>query len=99
MQRCADGGSLTLLFLGAVGLSRTWDLRGYAAHGLALLTGRTRAYGYRYTEAFLSQVACADGAERWTFALAGWATHLWHSTGATGATEHPQYRRALTRLL
>ena len=28
---------LTLLFLGAVGLSRTWDLRGYTADGLALL--------------------------------------------------------------
>jgi len=25
---------LTLLFLGAVGLSRTWDLRGYTANGL-----------------------------------------------------------------
>lgn len=35
---------LTLLFLGAVGLSRTWDLRGYTAEGLALLTGRMRAY-------------------------------------------------------
>jgi transposase len=31
-----------------------WDLRGYTADGLALLTGRKRAYGYRYTEAFLS---------------------------------------------
>ncbi len=41
---------LTVLFLEAVGLSRTWDLRGYTADGLALLTGRTRAYGYRYTE-------------------------------------------------
>ena len=45
---------LTLLFLGAVGIPRTWDLRGYTADGLALLTGRTRAYGYRYTETFLS---------------------------------------------
>lgn len=44
---------LTLLFLGVVGLHRTWDLRGYSADGLALLTGRKRAYGYRYTEAFL----------------------------------------------
>ena len=55
-----------LLFLGAVGLHRTWDLRGYTADGLALLTGRKRAYGYRYTEAFLSQVAHAGGAERLT---------------------------------
>jgi hypothetical protein len=61
---------LTLLFLGAVGLLRTWDLRGYAADGLALLTGRRRAYGYRYTEAFLSQMAHSDGAERLTDAKA-----------------------------
>ena len=87
---------LTLLFLGAVGLSRTWDLRGYTANGLALLTGRTRAYGYRYTEAFLSQVARADGAEHFTDALACWATQLWHPTEDTGEAEHPH---ALTRLL
>lgn len=39
---------LTVLFLGAVGLQRTWDLRGYTA----------------------------DGAERFTDALASWTTHL-----------------------
>jgi len=71
---------LTLLFLGVVGLHRTWDLRGYTADGLALLTGRKRAYGYRYTEAFLSQVAHADGAERFTDTLAQWTTHLWHAS-------------------
>jgi len=54
-----------------------------------LLTGRTQAYGYRYTEAFLSQVARADGAERWTSALACWATQLWHPTEHTGEAEHP----------
>lgn len=70
---------LTLLFLGAVGLHRTWDLRGYTADGLALLTGRKRAYGYRYTEAFLSQVAHFDGADRLTDALAEWTTQLWHA--------------------
>jgi hypothetical protein len=84
---------LTVLFLGAVGLSRTWDLRGYAADGLALLTGRTRAYGYRYTELFLSQVARADGAERFTNTLASWTTCLWHApaagTGEAGAAKHP----------
>lgn len=31
---------LTLLFLGAVGLRRCWDLRGYTGDALALLTGR-----------------------------------------------------------
>jgi hypothetical protein len=79
---------LTVLFLGAVGLQRTWDLRGYTADGLALLTGRTRAYGYRYTEVFVSQVARADGAERFTDALACWTTHLWHPMGETGEAEH-----------
>ncbi len=69
---------LTLLFLGAVGLHRTWDLRSYTADGLALLTGRKRAYGYRYTEAFLSQVAHFDSAERLTDALAHWTRQLWH---------------------
>ena len=75
---------LTLLFLGAVGLQRTWDLRGYTADGLALLTGRKQAYGYRYTEAFLSQVAYADGAERLTDALARWTTQLWRLTEEQG---------------
>lgn len=75
---------LTLLFLGAVGLQRTWDLCRYTADGLALLSGRTRAYGYRYTEAFLSQIARADGAERFTETLACWATQLWRPTEDTG---------------
>lgn len=88
---------LTLLFLGAVGLQRTWDLRGYTADGLALLTGRTRAYGYRYTEAFVSQVARADGAERFTDALACWTTHLWHpSAEGVGGTEGTAQPHALT---
>ncbi len=70
---------LTLLFLGAVGLHRTWELRSYTGDGLALLTGRRRAYGYRYTEAFLSQVAQAGGDERLTDALARWTTQVWHA--------------------
>jgi hypothetical protein len=78
-----------VLFLSAVGLQRTWDLRGYTADGLALLTGRTRAYGYRYTEMFLSQVAHADGAERFTNTLACWATRVFHPTEDTGEAEHP----------
>ena len=61
---------LTLLFLGAVGLQRTWDLRGYAGDALGLLTNRTRAYGYWHTERFLSQMAQANGADSLTDALA-----------------------------
>jgi hypothetical protein len=80
---------LTLLFLGAVGLQRTWDLRGYTADGLALLTGRTLAYGYRYTEAFLSQIARADGADSFTSALACWTTRLWYPTEDAGEAERP----------
>jgi len=38
---------LTLLFLEAVGLQRTWNLRGYTGQALALLTGRHQALGYR----------------------------------------------------
>ncbi len=51
----------TLLFLGAVGLHRTWDLRGYTGAALALLSGRRRA-GYRHAERFLTEVAAGDGA-------------------------------------
>lgn len=87
---------LTLLFLGAVGLQRTWDLRGYTADSLALLTGRTRAYGYRSTEAFLPQVARADGAERFSEMLGSWATHLWHPTEAAAEAEPPHCLQALT---
>jgi hypothetical protein len=82
---------LTLLFLGAVGLHRTWDLRSYTGDGLALLSGRKRAYGYRYTEAFLSQVAHTDGAESLTDALARWTTDLWHPEA-----EEPDGIRSLT---
>lgn len=82
---------LTILFLGAVGLHRTWDLRSYTGNGLALLTGRKRAYSYRYTEAFLSQVAGAGGAESLADALARWTTDLWHPEA-----ENPEKPQSLT---
>lgn len=71
---------LTLLFLTACGLRRTWELRGYTGTTLALLTGRARAYGYRHVERFLSQLARAGGAEPLTDALAGWTAQLWLPT-------------------
>jgi hypothetical protein len=68
---------LTLLFLNAVGLRRTWELRSYTGAGLALLSRRRRAYSYRHTERFLSQVARAGGDETLTDALAAWTARLW----------------------
>ncbi len=67
---------LTLLFLGAVELRRTWDLLSYTGDGLALLTGRKRAYSYRYAEEFLVRIAQASGAERLTDTLARWTALL-----------------------
>jgi len=88
---------LTLLFLGAVGIPRTWDLRGYTADGLALLTGRTRAYGYRYTETFLSGGAPVPMEPNvLPMPLPGFTTQLWHPTKDAEEAKHPS---ALTRLL
>ena len=71
---------LTLLFFGAVGLHRTWDLRSYTGDALGLLTSRKRAYSYLHLERFLSEVARANGAEVLTDALAGWTAQLWLSS-------------------
>lgn len=68
---------LTLLFLGVVGLQRTYDLRGYTGEALARLSGRRRAYGFWHIERFLSQVARAGGDETLTEALARWTARLW----------------------
>jgi hypothetical protein len=68
---------LTLLFLSAVGLRRTHDLRSYSGVALALLTGRRRVYGFWWVERFLAQMARAGGAELLTDALAQWTAQLW----------------------
>jgi hypothetical protein len=73
---------LTLLFLGVVGLRRTWDLRGYTGDALALLSGRQRAYGYFHMERLLSQMAQANQAETLTDALASWTAQLWRPSAA-----------------
>jgi hypothetical protein len=67
---------LTLLFLGAVGCSARGFCVGIRRLAWHCSTFRKQAYGYRYTEAFLSQVAHADGVERFTDVLACWTTHL-----------------------
>jgi len=67
----------TLLFLPAVGVRRTWDLRGYTGDGLAVLAGRERAYGYRHVERFLAEVSHAGAADALTDTLAAWTTALW----------------------
>src|SRR5712692_7837372 len=68
---------LTLLFLNAVGLRRTRDLRGYTDEALGLWTGRRKAYGYWHTERFLTHVAKAGGTEELTNALGKWTAALW----------------------
>jgi len=70
---------LTLLFLNAVGLRRTRDLRGYTDEALGVWTGRRRAYGYWHTERFLTYLANAGGAEGLTNALGKWTAALWPS--------------------
>jgi hypothetical protein len=67
----------TLLFLQAVGLRRTWDLRGYTGQALARLSGRHRAYGYRHTERFLAELASVGADAPLTEALARWTASLW----------------------
>jgi hypothetical protein len=68
---------LTLLFMNVCQVSRPWDLRFYSGDGLALLSGRKRAYGYAHTERFLSQVAQGEAVERLTDSLASWSSRLW----------------------
>jgi hypothetical protein len=68
---------LSLLFLEAVGLRRTWDLRGYTGQALALLTGRHQAYGYRHIERFLAELATIGADAPLTGALARWTASLW----------------------
>jgi hypothetical protein len=67
----------TLLFLEAVGLRRTWDLRGYTGQTLARLSGRHQAYGYRHTERFLAELASVGADAPLTEALACWTASLW----------------------
>ena len=67
----------TLLFLPLAGLKRPWDLRCYTGPHLALLTGRSKAYGYHHTERFLAQVAKTDTSLTFTKAVANWTTLLW----------------------
>jgi hypothetical protein len=71
------GQLLTLLLLEAVGLRRTWDLRGYTSQALALLTGRHWVYGYRHIERFLAELARIGADVSLTKALACWTAALW----------------------
>jgi hypothetical protein len=72
---------LTLLFLPAAGLARTWDLRSYTGTMLAVVTGRERAYSQRYAERFLARLAHAGAAERLTEVMAKWTWKLWQTEG------------------
>ena len=61
-----------------VGLQRPWDLRTYTGTMLALLTGRSCAYGYGTIDRFLAQLAQTAAPNALTAMLAQWATRLWH---------------------
>jgi len=78
---------LTLLFFPLGGLHRTHDLRSYTGNALAVVTGRSRAYGYCHTERFLSQLAKANGSEALTTALGFWTTHLWEAENQDALSE------------
>ena len=82
---------LTLLFLEAVGLRRTWDLRGYTGQALALLTDRHRAYGYRHTERFLAELASVGADVPLTEALACWTASLWEAAPHEGENPVPVF--------
>ncbi len=71
------GQLVTLLFLEAVGLRRTWDLRGYTGQALALLTSSHLAYSYRPIERFLAELAHIGADDVLTDALARWTALLW----------------------
>ena len=73
----------TLLFMPAVDVYRSYDLRSYSGDGLALLSERSRAFGYVHSERFLSQLAQADAAKTATDVLAKWTTQLWQPNQET----------------
>lgn len=73
----------TLLFMPAVNVYRSYDLRSYSGDALGLLSERSRPFGYAHTERFLSQLARAGAAETATDALAAWTTQLWQHNEET----------------
>src|SRR5258708_31057807 len=85
--QCLRQLMLTLLFFPLGGLHRTHDLRSYTGNVLAVVTGRSRAYGYCHTERFLSQLAKANGSEALTTALGFWTTQLWDAENQDGLPE------------
>ena len=68
----------TLLFMPAVQVYRSYDLRSYSGDGLALLSERSRAFGYVHSERFLSQLARSGASETSTDQLSAWSSDLWH---------------------
>jgi len=81
---------LTLVFLNAVGLQRSWDLRTYTGSELGLLTGRPQPYSYRHVERFLRRLATANADEAFTAALAQWTSALWQVKASSQEATSPQ---------
>ena len=70
---------LTVLWFVMAGLARPWSLRTYTGQLLALLTGRTCAYGYGTVERFVALLARTAAPDALTTMLAQWSTRLWHT--------------------
>lgn len=82
---------LTLLFLNAVGLHRTRDLRSYTGRELVLLTGRPQPYSYRHTERFLSTLVAVHADEALTAALARWTASVWQVQARSQEAPAPHF--------
>src|SRR5579875_2780982 len=70
---------------------RLLTLRGYSGEGLAVLSGRRQAYGYRTLERFLRELAAAGGAQTLTDALGQWTTQLWQTQRLRVAGTPPSF--------
>lgn len=82
---------LTLLFLPVAGLQRPWDLRRYTGQGLAVLTDRPLAYGYRHVERFLTELAAVGADAPLTEALANVTAALWTKDTQGNKTSAPVF--------
>jgi hypothetical protein len=70
-------GNVQARFWSGGGGGDVFAYRNHTGQGLALLTGRNRAYGYWHIERFLAHLAQAGSDQPLTDALAAWTSQLW----------------------